>query len=384
MLHQSLEGIRVLDLTRLFPGPLCTMMLADLGAEVIKIEAPEGELARYIPPYQFGSGVLFLQLNRGKRSLTLNLKSEQGQAILNRMLEQTDILVESFRPGVMRRFHLDYDSTKERYPSLIYCSISGYGQTGPMAAKPGHDLNYLSMAGIISLSGDDTKGYLIPPIQIADTMSAFTAVSSILAALFQRSRIGKGQFLDISLLDAAFFAMVGLAGIHLAGFPLQADVLPLSGRLACYNIYRTKDNKFLALAFLEPKFWQTFCLKMKMDQYFNHQLQNDQTELIEALRNKFKTKSLQEWLDFFEQDDLCISPVRNFPEVLADPMIQSRGLVTEVQYPSGILKQMMTPIVSGAGSRIRAPLLGEHNVEILLEHGYSSDQIESLRKQGVI
>src|SRR5262245_14397182 len=189
MISSSLKGVQILDFSRLFPGPLCTMMLADLGAEVIKVEAPEGELGRYIPPYQFGSGSMFLQMNRGKRSLTCNLKTKKGREIILRILQKVDILVESFRPGVMYRFGLDYKSLKDQFPSLIYCSISGYGQEGPMSQKPGHDLNYISIAGILSLSNTkDKHGYIIPPVQIADTLGAFCASNAILAAYIQRLR----------------------------------------------------------------------------------------------------------------------------------------------------------------------------------------------------
>ncbi len=385
MLGSSLKGVQILDFSRLFPGPLCTMMLADLGAEVIKVEAPDGELARYIPPYHFGSGSMFLQMNRGKRSLTCNLKTERGREIIFRLLEKADILVESFRPGVMQRFGLDYQTIHNQFPFLIYCSISGYGQTGPMSKKPGHDLNYISVAGILSLSGGDEKhGYVIPPVQIADTLGAFCACTAILAAFIQRLRDLQGQYLDISLLDSAFFAMIALAGIHFAGFPMHSNALPLSGKLACYNIYRTKDSKYLALAFLEPKFWQTFCLKMKLDQYFNHQLQNDQKEIIDVLTEKFATKTQKEWLEFFERDDLCITPVLDFPQTVSDPLILSRGLMTSIPYPSGILSQLRTPFVNTGGSALRAPLLGEHNVEILREYGYSTEDIDELKKDGVL
>jgi crotonobetainyl-CoA:carnitine CoA-transferase CaiB-like acyl-CoA transferase len=360
------------------------MMLADLGAEVIKVEAPEGEFARYMPPYQFGSGQMFLQMNRGKRSITCNLNKDAGRQISLRLLEKTDILVESFRPGVMKKFGLDYESLHEKFPSLIYCSISGFGQSGPHVKKPAHDLNYISIAGILSLSGNEKQGYVIPPIQIADTMGAFCAFSAILAAYIQRMRNGKGQFLDVSLLDSAFFAMIALAGIHFAGFPLHAETLPLSGRLACYNVYQTKDNKFIAIAFLEPKFWQTFCLKMKLDQYLNHQLQNDQSELLELLSQRFASRTQKEWLEFFQNDDLCITPVLDFHETMFDPSILSRALMSPVAYPSGMLAQMRTPFVKDGFSNLRAPVLGEHNFEILREQGYSAQDIDAFKDKGVI
>lgn len=376
MLSKSLSGIRVLDFTRLFPGPLCTMMLSDLGAAVIKVEAPEGEITRYIPPYQFGSGTAFLQFNRGKRSLTLNLKKQEAAAIVHRLLQNTDVLVESFRPGVMRRFGLDYKSLQERFPSLIYCSISGYGQEGPNAQKPGHDLNYISMAGIVGMSGKD-KPVLIPPVQIADVTGAFQATSAITAALFQRTREGRGQQIDISLLDGAFFYLISIADG-------QSEARLLSGRLACYNIYRTQDDHYLAVALLEPKFWQTFCLKMQLTQYLSHQLQDDQVELIEVLKVKFAQKTLNEWLDFFAGDDLCVTRVQAMDEAMRSAQIRERNMLLNISYPSGMMKQFKTPFSGLPENLQRAPLLGEHNAEILGELGYTLEEIALLKKEGVL
>ena len=383
MLEKSLSGIRVLDLTRLYPGPLCTLMLSDMGADVLKIEAPEGELGRYLPPYQFGSSAAFLQLNRGKRSLTLNLKKEKATEILRRLLSKTDVLVESFRPGVMKRFKLDYETLRSPYPSLIYCSISGYGQTGPNSQDPGHDINYISLAGILALSETD-QGYLIPPVQIADVMGAYQASAAICAALFERSRSASGQYLDISLLDGALFTMVALASLHFAGVPLQQKSLPLSGSLACYNVYRTKDDRFLAVALLEPKFWQTFCLKMNLSAYVNNQMQSDQNELKNALAEKLGERTLQEWLDFFGKEDFCITPIKDFPETIEDPQVVHRKMLLDISYPSGILKQLKTPFVSETTATSRAPVLGEHNVETLTELGFSTAEIATLKEDGIL
>lgn len=382
MLSSSLTGIRVVDLSRLYPGPLCTLMLADLGADVLKIESPDGELARYFPPYQFGSGSTFLQLNRGKRSLTLNLKKAAGVAVLHRILEKADVLVEAFRPGVMKRFGLDEASLRDRYKSLIYCSISGFGQDGPDAARPGHDINYISMAGVLGLEGDSRHGLLIPPVQIADTLGAFQASTAICAALLQRSRTGQGQYLDISLLDGAFFTLIHLASLHFADVPLRRGELPLSGRLAGYNVYRTRDGRYLALGFLEPNFWETFCLKMNLDRFANTQIQEDQKELIGELTRRFATRTLKEWMDFFRDADLCVSPVLEIPEAIAEA--HQRGLLVNVEYPSGLLQQLKTPFVKDGAAATRAPLLGEHNLEILKEYGYSAAEIEALHQEGVL
>jgi crotonobetainyl-CoA:carnitine CoA-transferase CaiB-like acyl-CoA transferase len=384
MLADSLSGIRVLDLSRLYPGPLCTLMLSDLGAEVIKIESPEGEMGRYIPPYHFGSSANFLQLNRNKRSLTLNLKKPQGVEILKKLLSGADLIVESFRPRVMKRFRMDYESIADEFPGLIYCSISGYGQSGPAAQHPGHDLNYISVAGLLSLHGEGSRGYLIPPIQIADILGGFQGTAAICAALFKRFRTGIGQHLDISLVDGAFFTFIGLAGLYFSGLSLERDGLSLSGRLACYNIYRTADHQYLALGLLEPKFWQSFCLKMNLNSYVNRQLQEDQIELIDILSRRFSEKNMDFWLEFFQNDDLCITPVTDFAEATKNHQLRGRNLLVDVEYPSGVLQQFATPFVKQTAATGRAPLLGEHNYEILSELGYTGEEISNLKTEGVL
>ena len=384
MLHQSLNGIRVIDLTRLYPGPLCTLMLADLGADVIKVEAPGGEPARYYPPYQFGTGAGFLQLNRGKRSITLDLKKEKGAGVLKRLLQNADILVESFRPGVMKGLGLDYETMSKNTLSLIYCSVTGYGQSGPYARQPGHDLNYISVAGILGLCGEEKRGYLIPPVQIADIMGAYQAVAAILAALVQRARKGYGQYLDISLLDGAFFTLIGIGSMHFAGLPVTRNALPLSGRLACYGIYRTKDDKYLAIALLEPKFWRAFCRLLQLEPYSTSQFQEDQKELIQAVSERIAAHTQQEWLELVGSADLCVSPVNDFPQVLTDPQLVFRKTLIEVPYTGSSLPQFRTPFVLETSAKSAAPSCGQHNREILREAGYSDLEIASLQREGVL
>lgn len=381
MINSSLKGIRVLDFSRLFPGPLCTLMLADLGADIIKVEPPEGEPARYYPPYHFGSGATFLQLNRGKRSLTLDLKKPPAIEVVRKLLCGCDILVESYRPGVMKRFGLDYDSLKQQFPSLIYCSITGYGRDGVHASKPGHDLNYISLAGIVSLNGNAERGLVIPPIQIADLLGGFQAGMAILAALVQRGKNQRGQNLSISLLDGAFFTWISLAGMHFAGLPLRPETNPLSGGLACYRLYRTKDDRYLALALLEPKFWKTFCGKLGLSQYSENHMLQDQEKLAAVLTTEIASRTLDEWLSFLEQEDLCVTPVLDFSEALNELAARS---TFSLSYPEGRLQQFKTPFAGESPAESPAPNVGQHTVEILTEIGYSFLEIESLKNDGVL
>jgi alpha-methylacyl-CoA racemase len=370
MLATALQGIRVLDLTRLYPGPLCTLMLGDLGADVIKIESPQGEMGRYMPPVKGAEGATFAQLNRNKRSLTLNLKNEQAVLILKRLLRDADVLVESFRPAVMKRFGLDYDSLVSDFPRLIYCSITGFGQNGLAAQRPAHDLNYISLAGI--LSGSDQM-CLVPTIQIADTVGGFQAAAAILAALFERSRSGCGQYLDVSLLDGAFFTMILLAGMHVAG----TSESPLSGNLACYRVYKTADGKYLAVAVLEPKFWSNFCKKLDLPHFREKQFQNDQNELIDIISQKIATRTLKDWVEYWSSDDVCVTPVYSVSEAMQSQYVSHRNLLLNNT-------TMRTPFVLEASNNRSAPQLGEHNHEILEDAGYNPAEIEEFARSGVI
>ena len=376
MLSNALQNIHVVDLTRLYPGPLCTLMLADLGADVIKVEAPEGEMGRVLPPFEDGQSIPFRQLNRNKRSLTLNLKSDSGRDILKTLIARADILVESFRPGVMKRLGLDYPVISKQFPSLVYCSVSGFGQEGPDSHRPAHDLNYISIAGIVS--SNESGGCMIPTVQIADTVGAFQAITAILATLLRRYRTGEGEYLDISLLDGAFITMILLAGIQLAGKNAETESF-LSGQLAGYNVYETKDHRYLALGLLEPRFWNRFCEKMDLPDLADRQFQPDQNELIEEIKGKLSEKTLEEWLEYFRTEDLCISAVNTVAEAIGSPYLRERDLLIEMD---GKI-HMKTPFAGELSSR-KAPQLGEHNHEILQQLGYSNQQIEDLLSQGVI
>jgi alpha-methylacyl-CoA racemase len=376
MLSGALKNFQIVDLTRLYPGPLCTLMLADMGADVIKVEAPGGEMGRELRPILEGKSVAFRQLNRNKRSLTLNLKTDSGREILKKLLSGADVLVESFRPGVMKRLKLDYSTLCSVFPSLVYCSISGYGQTSSHAHQPGHDLNYISMAGIIGV--EDSRACVIPPIQIADTVGAFQAVTAILAALLRRYRTDEGEYLDVSLLDGAFLTMILLAGIQLCGKAGTSESY-LDGRLACYNVYATSDQRYLAIGCLESQFWKRFCEKIDLPDFTDRQFQEDQQSLIRPIAAKISKKTLDEWLEEFRSEDLCLSPVKTVAEAMSSSYLKERDLLIEMD---GTI-QMKTPFTSENSNR-KAPELGEHNHEILKELGYSNADISRFESEGVI
>jgi crotonobetainyl-CoA:carnitine CoA-transferase CaiB-like acyl-CoA transferase len=376
MLSGALKNFQIVDLTRLYPGPLCTLMLADLGADVIKVETTDGEMGRTLPPIVDGESVTFRQLNRNKRSLSLNLKTDSGREILLKLLSHADVMVESFRPGVMKRLKLDYFTLSEIFPSLVYCSISGFGQTGSHSQQPAHDLNYISMAGIIGMEG--SRPCVIPPIQIADTVGAFQAVTAILAALLRRYQTGNGEYLDVSLLDGAFLSMILLAGIQLCGKDAASESF-LDGRSACYNVYSTSDQRYLAFCVLEPQFWKRFCTKMDLPHFIDRQFEEDQESLIHAIAEKISQKTLTEWMEEFHSEDLCVSPVSTVAEAMGSSYLKERDLLIEID---GKI-QMKTPFRSENSNRT-APQLGEHNHEILEQLGYSNAEIKRFEAEGII
>lgn len=370
-----LQSIKVLDLTRLLPGPYCTMFLADFGAEVIKIEEPTlGDYAREEEPKNGTDSAIFTSLNRNKKSVTLNLKSEEGKELFLDLVKDADILVESFRPKVMDRLGLGYETLKELNPKLIYCAITGYGQTGPYANKPGHDLNYISYAGLLDLLGERNETPIAPPVQIADVGGgSLMAVIGILMALQARSHTGRGQFVDISMLDGAVSWLQTTLPNYLADQQLpNRGELPLSGEKACYAVYETNDGRFLAVGALEMKFWAEFCKAIEREDLIQslHVPIEQQQEMKKEIAGIIKRKTLAEWTEVFDHYDACVSPVLNFEEMTDHPQIQNREMIQEI--PGILGKQIGNPIkLSDTPSTIyaNAPKLGEHNQEILEKYG---------------
>lgn len=376
-----LDGYTVLDLTRLLPGAVCTLLLADLGAQVIKIEDPNGgDYARWMPPQIDGQSVFFRMNNRGKQSVIVDLKQARGGEVLRRLVAQADVLVEGFRPGVMARLGCDYDTLKEVNPRLVYCSLSGWGAHGPYAQTSGHDLNYATVAGLVG------AGRVAQPLggQVADIGGAYAGVAGILGALLRRERSGEGAYIDVGLAEAAvpFVLYNWVESLYLGTGGGEGG---LTGGLACYRVYTSSDGQAMSLAALEPKFWANFCQAIeRIDLIDNHQSPERQTYLIRELEQIFAMRTAAEWDALLGEADCCFTLVRPPGELGEDPHLRARGMVG--RFADGT-PWMRSPIrVSGSAPRLgnNVPGYGQHTEAVLLAHGFSADEIGQLRAEGVI
>lgn len=387
-----LEGIRVLDLTRLLPGPYGTLILADLGAEVIKIEDPhQGDYVRWSPPYVKNQSIFFLALNRNKKSVAIDLKSEKGKEVFLKLVEKSDVVVESFRPGVMEKMGLGYEILSKRNPKIIMCSISGYGRTGPYSDRAGHDINYLAISGFLDTTGVRDGPPVIPGGQIADISGSLYSVIGILTALVERARTGKGRYIEIAMAEGAMSFLI----MFICKF-LKDGILPtrgkthLSGEIVCYNIYETKDGRYLSLGALEPKFWQNFVKAIGREDLIEEgfSLAKDGEWGYEEVKKEIKKKTLTEWIEFLKNVDACAEPVNTVEEAINHPQFQERGMIFYVEHPEeGRIPQMRTPISLPDVEVYRShpPKWGEHTVEVLKNVANLSDEeIKSLIEEGVV
>jgi crotonobetainyl-CoA:carnitine CoA-transferase CaiB-like acyl-CoA transferase len=389
---RPLDGITVLDLTRLLPGAVATMMLGDFGADIIKIEAPgTGDPARHSRAGIQQPGGYFFATNRNKRSLTLNLKHPAGREIFLKLAERADIVVEGFRPGVMDRLRIGYETLKEINPRLIYCAITGYGQDGPYHVKPGHDINYISIAGLLGVNGMKEGPPVIPAVQIADIAGgSMHAVIGILLALQARERTGQGQMVDVSMMDGSLAMMFVPFATYLAnGRQPERGAQGLSGRYACYQVYQTGDGAYLSLGALESKFWEEACRVLRREDFIELQFDDSQQDdMIKTLAGIFKSKTLDQWLAAFRSIDTCIMPIKSLAEMIEDPQVRHRKLIGEIEHPvEGRLKQIAPTVKlshTPGDMRTPPPQLGEHTREILTSLGYTGEMIGALAREEVI
>lgn len=377
---KPLTGIRVLDLTRLLPGAVCTMMLYDMGAEVIKIEDPiHGDYARWMPPMIEGLGAFFRSSNRGKKSVVIDLKQEQGQAILHCLVETADVVIEGFRPGVTRRLRADYETLQQINPRLVYCSLSGWGQDGPYVNVSGHDLNYVALNGL--LGAQETPQPLGG--QIADVGGAYVGVMGILAALFKRSNTDDGDYIDVALSESAMpFAMVAWVESFITN--RDRGNLALTGGNAYYRVYYTQDEQPVALGAIEPKFWANFCHAVDKPEWVDNYTDPErQAILIQSLTRLFKEKTADEWGATLGNADCCFTRITAPYDLMDDPHIQVRGMVgvTEKGVP-----WMRSPIHLTDDDIVLqpAPEYGADTQIVLQQLGYSDDELAQLLIDNII
>lgn len=389
-----LEGIRVLDLSRYLPGPFCTQILADFGAEVIKIEDPRGgELGRSLPPLVEGESARFYTVNRNKKSITLDLKKDTGKEIFKRLVAGCDVVVDQFRPGVMDKMGLGYEKLKTLNEGLIYCAITGYGLTGPMRDTAGHDLNYLNLAGITGMNGAREGKPAICGAQIADIAGGtLYAAIGILLALSSRGRTGQGQLVDMAMLDGSVSLLAYTLG-EWSGWgrlPVMGDDV-LTGGYAFYQIYQTGDGKWASLGAVEEKFFAEFCQRIGRPQYAALQWDKErQPEIIADIQSIMLQKNRDEWVDFMTGADICFTPVLTMEEMCEHPQVKAREMILKLANANNSGKDVAIagiPVKLSAtpgNASLNFPALGQHNEEILRQAGYTDEEMAGFRSEQII
>ena len=394
-----LAGVTVLDLTRLAPGPFCTMILGDMGAEVIRVQEPgpptgrRAEQAGAAGTQMAGAGgtSAYNALHRNKKSIGINLKDAEAREVFYKLARKADVLVEELRPGVAKRLGIDYDTLKPMNPRLIYCAVTGYGQTGPYASLAGHDLNYISQAGALSLIGPKDGLPTIPQNLLADYAGGgMQGALGVLAALFAREKTGRGQFVDAAMMDGVMYLIVQFLSGYFANGEIPArGVSLLSGGAPHYNVYETKDGKLLSIGSLEPWFYANLCRAVGREDLIPYEFDESKyPEVFAHLRTVMKSKTRDEWFTFLNQTDQCVGKVLSLAELEHDPQVQARQMVIEVQDAKhGKVKQVgIAPKLSETPGSVHrlAPALGEHTDEILSGLGLTRAEINRLREKGAI
>ena len=387
----SLE-LKILDFTTLLPGPFATMMLADMGADVVRVEAPgRWDMVRSRPPFDDGVAAGHAFLARNKRSMALDLKKDGAADVVKRLVQTYDIVIEQFRPGVMDRLEVGYEALKEANPRLIYCSLTGYGQNGPLRDRAGHDNNYLSLAGVMSHCGRKDSGPVPQGVQVADVGGgSMCSVVGILAAVVHRQQTGRGQYVDVSMYDASILWNAYAAAQYLVGKTAPTyESMPLNGGTH-YDYYRTSDGRYISVGSLEPKFWEGFCRAIGRPDFIERlDLPGPRMDMLKTeIRQVMASKSFEQWVEIFAREDCCVEPVLHMDEALRHPQCAARQMVVDVPKPKGgTQKQVGFPIkfseIEPRYDHIGCEL-GAHTDEVLSEVGYDAGEIAALLDLGVL
>jgi crotonobetainyl-CoA:carnitine CoA-transferase CaiB-like acyl-CoA transferase len=391
-MEKALGGYRVLDLSRLLPGPYCTMLLGDLGADVIKVEDVQtGDPSRWNQPRLGDQSIRFRQLNRNKRSIAIDLKSREGREVFFKLAATADVVLEQFRPGVVDRLGVGFDNVSRINPRIVYCSLTGYGQTGPYRDRAGHDLNYVGLAGALGLTVGVSGPPAIPGVQIADIAGGMIAAFVILAALLARQSNGRGQYIDVSMFDVVVSMLPVPAANEFAGSPIGiGGRYILTGAYPFYNVYETSDGGFMTLGALEPKFWENFCRTVCREDLISRQFDDGERreDLFREMREIFKSRSRSEWVGIMKTADCCCEPVLSMAESFAHPQTVTRELILEVEQEGGRQSSQL-----GFGYKLsdtpptvvsRSPALGEHTGQLLEEIGYTPEERADLKSSGIV
>jgi len=384
----KLEGIRVIDLSMYLPGPHLTMMMVDHGAEVIRVEPPGGEPSRNLGPFQKGYSVWFRNTHRGKKSIVLDLKRDQGREALLKLCETADVVVEGFRPGVSKRLGIDYESVKIRNSRIVYCSVSAFGQTGPLSDKPSHDMGVQALTGLLSLNDGEDGRPAVPGLPGADMGSSLTGLAGVLMALIRREKTGQGDYVDANMYDTCLSWTA-----HLSGSVLADDEAPttLKGRsiggAAFYNIYETRDGRYIALTGRETKFARNllgYFDRLDLLEFCSSDDCLEQQPVRDFLIARFGERSQAEWIEVLEPMEVAWAPVLDMSESFQVPHMRARGMLVDEDID---IKHIANPIrfaVEPADICFEVPDAGQHAEELLIELGYSIDDIAELRKEGIV